>query len=64
MLGGFLLIVGLAVAGIGALMIFAGGMSDDPAGGDKATSQGCIVLVVGLAAFIGGAALLSYHVLR
>jgi hypothetical protein len=51
-LGGLLLTLmlvgGLGMAGIGLLMIFAGGMSDAPEAGADASRQGCLVALVGL----------------
>ena len=50
-IGGILAVLsglaGLVAAGIGLLMIFAGGMSDAPAEGDSTSSTGCIVCFVG-----------------
>jgi hypothetical protein len=45
------LIVGLATAAIGALMVFAGGMSDAPAEGSDASRKGCFIGLLGLALF-------------
>lgn len=57
--GGLLLvlaiIVGLAFSAVGALMIFAGGMSDAPAAGDSASRQGCFVSAIGVVLLVGGA---------
>ena len=52
------IIAGLIAVAIGALMAFAGGMSDNPEAGDAAGKQGCITAIVGLivllaAIFIG-----------
>lgn len=38
---------GLATLGFGGLMVFAGGMSDAPEAGESASSQGCVVFVIG-----------------
>jgi hypothetical protein len=40
---------GLAMVAIGAIAIFAGGMSDAPAAGADVTKQGCIIGFVGVA---------------
>lgn len=56
--GGILLslavLVGLAMAAIGGLMAFAGGMSDAPAEGAAASKQGCFVFCLGCALVVGG----------
>jgi hypothetical protein len=56
-LGGLLLFLaaagGLVAIALGALTFFAGSMSDSPAAGDAAGKQGCIILLVGLAVFVG-----------
>ena len=51
-------IAGVLIFAIGALMAFAGGMSDNPEAGDAAGKQGCTTAIVGLivllaAIFIG-----------
>lgn len=51
-------IAGVLTFAVGALMAFAGGMSDNPEAGDAAGKQGCITAIVGLivllaAIFIG-----------
>ena len=46
---GFLAILAI---GYGALSIFAGGMSDDPYGGQAAANQGAVFGVVGLIVLI------------
>lgn len=56
-IGGLILalgmIVGLLTAAFGALMLFAGGMSDAPSEGDAAGRQGCIVFLLGAALLVG-----------
>lgn len=51
--GGLLLtlgiIGGLIGSAFGALMVFAGGMSDNPSAGNDAAGTGCLVLLGGLA---------------
>ncbi len=54
-LGGLLLFLacvgGFVAAAFGALMTFAGGMSDAPAQGSAASSGGCLTAVIGAAVF-------------
>lgn len=56
--GGLLLslsiLVGLVMVFIGALVIFAGGMSDAPTEGAAASKQGCFVFCLGAAFIVGG----------
>jgi hypothetical protein len=47
------IIAGIALTGVGALAIFAGGMSDSPQAGADASKQGCIIAGVGLALLVG-----------
>jgi hypothetical protein len=47
-------IAGLGISAIGALMLFAGGMSDNPSAGADAGKQGCFTLAIGVALFVGG----------
>jgi hypothetical protein len=47
------IVAGIALTGIGALAIFAGGMSDSPQAGADASKQGCIIAGVGLVLLVG-----------
>jgi hypothetical protein len=47
------IIAGIGLTGIGALAIFAGGMSDSPQAGADASKQGCIIAGVGLVLLVG-----------
>jgi hypothetical protein len=57
-IGGLLLsvcvFVGIVMAAVGALMVFAGGMSDAPASGEEFSGQGCRIVIVGIAIIGGG----------
>lgn len=59
----FVILIGLGAAAFGALMVFAGGMSDDPAGGDETTSAGCVLLIGGAAVAIIGIVLAAVKAL-
>lgn len=61
-MGWVLFLGGAGAIALGALMIFAGGMSDAPAEGDAVSSRGCVIAVGGIIALIVGAVLLFKHV--
>lgn len=41
------IVAGLATLGLGALAVFAGGMSDAPEDGESASSAGCLIALGG-----------------
>lgn len=45
-----LVLIGISMALLGALMMFAGGMSDVPSEGKAATQRGCGTVLIGLLA--------------
>ena len=47
------IVAGLALLVGGALVTFAGGMSDAPAEGEATSRKGCIAAVIGLILLIG-----------
>lgn len=50
----FWILLALSLLGmaLGALMVFAGGMSDAPAAGEESASQGGILVLIGLAVLV------------
>lgn len=61
-MGAILLFAGLAAVAVGALISFAGMMSDAPQLGDDYGKRGCIVIVGGVLAIVVGT-LLLFHVI-
>ncbi len=48
LLFGIVMLIGLASVALGALELFAAGMSDNPSAGDDAGRRGCLTALVGV----------------
>jgi hypothetical protein len=49
---GIIALLCLAAIGAGGIMVFAGGMSDDPIGGERCGDTGCIVAILGVVCLV------------